>query len=237
LIDRKLVEAMHARHDHQVSSQQGGTAGSVSALQAQVTDLQTKVATLTSTNTSMQAQLDASKGMISSLQTQVNAFSALQAQVDALAKSSSGSSLSAFAKYVTVDPNPINGVKGPHVIFSGANVHIRSGSGATDDSGTLMGLGNLIVGYNEPRNPDLVPNQIACDRAYTGSHNIVAGFGNVVQSYGGLVAGQQNCIGSAYSSILGGTINEAAGPSSTILGGTKLGTGTDNQVAPKYKPM
>jgi len=218
---------MHARHDHQVSSQQGGTAGSVSALQAQVTDLQTKVATLTSTNTSMQAQLDASKGMISSLQTQVNA----------LAKSSSGSSLSAFAKYVTVDPNPINGVKGPHVIFSGANVHIRSGSGATDDSGTLMGLGNLIVGYNEPRNPDLVPNQIACDRAYTGSHNIVAGFGNVVQSYGGLVAGQQNCIGSAYSSILGGTINEAAGPSSTILGGTKLGTGTDNQVAPKYKPM
>jgi hypothetical protein len=232
LIDRKLVEAMHARHDHQVSSQQGGVAGSVSALQAQVTDLQKKVDSLTSANTSMQTQL----------QTQLDAanvlISTLQSQVNTLAKSSSGgSSLSALAKYVTVDPNPINGIKGPHVIFSGANVHIRSGSGATDDSGTLMGLGNLIVGYNEPRNLDLVPNLIACDRALTGSHNIVAGFGNVVQSYGGFVAGQQNCIGSAYSSILGGTINEASGPSSTIVGGTKMGTGVDNQVAPKYKPM
>ncbi len=226
LIDRKLVEAMHARHDHQVSSQQGGAASSVSALQTQVADLQSKVATLTSANTSMQTQLQAQ-------------LDALQLQVTGLAKSSSsgGSSLSELAKYVKVDLNEINGVKGPHVIFSGAYVHIRSGSGFTDDGGALKGLGNLIVGYNEPRSLDLVPNLIACDRVLTGSHNIVTGFGNVVQSYGGFVAGQQNCIGSAYSSILGGTINEAAGLSSTILGGTKFGTGTDNQVAPKYRPM
>jgi hypothetical protein len=33
------------------------------------------------------------------------------------------------------------------VYFDGCNVNIRSGSGATD--GTLNGLGNLVVGYNE----------------------------------------------------------------------------------------
>ena len=233
LIDRKLVEAMHARHDHQVSSQQGGATSSVSALQAQVADLQSKVATLTT----MQTQLDTANGLISTLQAQVNALSTLQTKVETLAKSSS--KLSALADYVTVETADRAGVHGPHVVFTGANVHIVSGSSAkaTDDGGTLTGLGNLIVGYNEPRNLDLVPNLIACDRALTGSHNIVAGFGNVVQSYGGFVAGQQNCIGSAYSSILGGTINEASGPSSTIVGGTKMGTGVDNQVAPKYKPM
>src|SRR2546430_1871826 len=54
-----------------------------------------------------------------------------------------------LAPYVSVDPHPINGVAGPHVIFTGVNVHIRSGSGATEDDTT--NLGNLIVGYNEPR--------------------------------------------------------------------------------------
>lgn len=231
LIDRKLVEAMHARHDHKVSSQQGGVAGSVSELEKQVALLQSQVTGLPT----MQAQLDAAKVTINELQKAVND----------LKSSSSGSSLSELAKYVKVDPSEINGVKGPHVIFTGANVHIRSGSGFTNDGGTLKGLGNLIVGYNEPRDPALVGNNIACDRAHTGSHNIVAGLGNVVESYGGFVAGQQNCIGSAYSAILGGTLNEASGPASTILGGTKSSTTiSDNllplyqyQVAPRYRPM
>ena len=34
-------------------------------------------------------------------------------------------------------------------MFHGVNVHIVSGSGATDDNGTLRGLGNLIVDYDE----------------------------------------------------------------------------------------
>ncbi len=52
--------------------------------------------------------------------------------------------------FINIDPNPIHELIGPHVMFEGANVHIRSGSGTTDDGGTRSGLGNLIIGYNEP---------------------------------------------------------------------------------------
>lgn len=223
LIDRKRVEAMHTKHHDQGSSPQGGSTGTDPGLQAQVTDLQNEVATLTSANTSMQTQLQATQTMISALQTQVAALSS---------SASGGSSLSALSKYVTVDPNPINGIKGPHVIFTGVNVHIRSGSGATDDRGTLTGLGNLIVGYNELPNPILVPDIGPCDRALTGSHNIVGGTGNVVGSYGGFVAGQRNCLSGAYATVLGGNQNEASGQSSTILGGFQFDTFNPNQTVP-----
>jgi hypothetical protein len=62
----------------------------------------------------------------------------------------------ALAPFVTVDPNPENGVRGPHITFSGANIHVVSGTGATNDNGTLSGLGNLIVGYDE--NPPVLAN-------------------------------------------------------------------------------
>ena len=41
------------------------------------------------------------------------------------------------------------GLTTPKVFFEGVNVVIRSGAGSTDDGGTLSGLGNLIIGYNE----------------------------------------------------------------------------------------
>ena len=61
----------------------------------------------------------------------------------------------ALASFVSVDPNPENGVAGPNIVFTGANVHIVSGSGATTDNGNSTGLGNLIIGYDEvdPNNP------------------------------------------------------------------------------------
>ena len=57
--------------------------------------------------------------------------------------------LAELAKYVTVDKGVLNGVKGPHIIVTGVNLHLRSGHNATNDGGALSGLGNLIVGYNE----------------------------------------------------------------------------------------
>ncbi len=60
-------------------------------------------------------------------------------------------SLSALADFVLVEYEGINGLVGPHVIFEGANLHIRSGYGATNDGGSPSGLGNLIIGYNEAR--------------------------------------------------------------------------------------
>ena len=78
--------------------------------------------------------------------------------------------------YVRVEEDEINDLSGPHVIFEGANVHVRSGAGATAEGcglveppcPTLTGLGNLVVGYNETRSEPSV------DRS--GSHNLVVGW-------------------------------------------------------------
>ncbi len=51
--------------------------------------------------------------------------------------------------YVSIQQGSMNGVNGPHMIIEGCNLHVRSGSGATDDNANLTGLGNLIIGYNE----------------------------------------------------------------------------------------
>jgi hypothetical protein len=79
-------------------------------------------------------RVTALEGLVATLKTQV---AALQAKL----------------QFVTVENGPINSLAGPHLIFTGANVHIRSGSGETDDGDERdlppTGLGNLIVGYNE----------------------------------------------------------------------------------------
>ncbi len=78
-------------------------------------------------------------------------------------------------------------------VFTGVNVHVRSRSGATD--GTINGLGNLIVGYNEARTTKSVKS---------GSHNLVVGRNHNYVSYGGLVAGYQNAVSGLYASVSGG---------------------------------
>jgi hypothetical protein len=79
----------------------------------------------------------------------VERVAALEAKVAAL---------EALPAKVRLVEGEINGVAGPHLIIEGANLHLRSGSGATDDTpdGTIgnvstppVGLGNLIIGYNE----------------------------------------------------------------------------------------
>lgn len=97
---------------------------------------------------------------------------------------------------------------GQDVVFTGVNVHVRSGSGATD--GTINGLGNLIVGYNEARST-------GSDK--TGSHNLVVGSNHNYTSYGGLVVGYQNTVSGPLSSVSGGAFNEASGDASSVSGG------------------
>ncbi len=50
--------------------------------------------------------------------------------------------VNALAVYLSVDSTNHD------VILTGANFHVRSGSDATDDGGTPLGLGNLIAGYD-----------------------------------------------------------------------------------------
>jgi hypothetical protein len=78
------------------------------------------------------------------------------------------SSVMALAPFVSVDPHPELGMVGPNIIFHGANIHIESGSGRTDENGKPRGLGNLVIGYNELIGPS--------PRA--GSHNLIMGEGN-----------------------------------------------------------
>ena len=108
-------------------------------------------------------------------------------------------------------PGELNGLKGPHLIFEGLNVHVRSGSGTTDDGGSPTGLGNLIVGYNEQ------PPAITFGRG--GSHNIVGGARNEYKACGGLVVGENNRVGSSFASVTGGYGNTALGFHSSVSGG------------------
>src|SRR5256714_7012629 len=95
----------------------------------------------------LQAQVNTLIGQVNSQQGEVNT---LQTQLDQI----KANPVLALGPYVAVDPNPENGLAGPHVIFFGANLHIVSGSGQTVDT---TGLGNLVVGYDEDsHNPEII---------------------------------------------------------------------------------
>jgi hypothetical protein len=96
----------------------------------------------------------------------------------------------------------------PEVVITGANLRIVNGLRAT---ATANGLGNLLVGYNEPRNDG--------DNERTGSHNVAVGLGHNFSSFGGLVVGRQNAIRGAFASVNGGFDNTASGASASVNGG------------------
>ena len=121
---------------------------------------------------------------------------------------------SALEGFVTVNNDEMDGLAGPHIIFEGANVHVRSGSGATDDSGVLTGLGNLVVGYNEDAS---LPGEQPENR--TGSHNLVVGSEHTYSSYGGFVAGLNNNVSGPSASVSGGGNNTASSQFSSVSGG------------------
>jgi len=175
----------------------------LTTMQTEVDALKTQVTYLTGTNTSLHNALKAAQADIVTLQVRIKALEA---------KPSGG--VPNLEKYVTIDTNQINGVAGPHILITGANVHIRSGSGATDDnvavSGNPTGLGNLIIGYNES-NPTGQPR--------TGSHNLVGGSFNTFSSTGGMVFGLRNTLSGQYATIVSGDSNIASGINATVLGG------------------
>ncbi len=136
--------------------------------------------------------------------------------------------LEALLSCVSVNTtDTINGLAPPHIFFTGCNVHVRSGSGLTDDNtteilggdgtGELTGLGNLIVGYNEPKvfppdsDPDITERE--------GSHNLIVGAMHKYSNAGGFVAGFLNTVSGAFSSVSGGWFNTAVGPVSSVSGG------------------
>ena len=145
----------------------------------------------------------------SALQGEVNDLkentSALQAEVDELKDN-----ISDLKDNVGKLQSILQGVThtGTEIYITGANLHILSGSGSTE--GTVNGLGNLIIGYNENR---------SSGNSRTGSHNLILGKENNYLSYGGIVSGWHNDISNRHASVTGGQYNIASGPFSSITGG------------------
>src|SRR5262249_39933384 len=111
------------------------------------------------------------------------------------------------------------------VVITGANLRIVNGLGRTSCSDEQdnpipncpNGLGNLIVGYNEPRDPIIVGILGPDNR--TGSHNVVVGQGNNFSRFGGIVIGLNNDISGDFASVSGGDRNTANGEMSSVSGG------------------
>jgi hypothetical protein len=115
-------------------------------------------------------------------------------------------------------------VEGTDVYFEGVNVHVRDGSGSTlpvaalPPNGNVVqvpsngsGLGNLIIGYNEPIGPD----------ARDGQHNLVVGVGHSYATYASIVGGYNNTVQSHSSAALGGWLNETDDAGAVAVGGAR----------------
>jgi hypothetical protein len=112
----------------------------------------------------------------------------------------------ALDPYLEVTTETLNGLLGPNILFTGANLHLRNGH-VDQATSTINGLGNLIIGYNEGYS----------DRS--GSHNLVVGPFNRWTSYGGFVAGRENAVTAPHASVSGGYSNRATNSYSSVSGG------------------
>jgi hypothetical protein len=120
-LNADMVDGQHAASFASAAHMHGDLDSRIVALESAITSLQ-------STNISQQAIIADLSARLAAVET---------------------SPVSQLNGYLRVEPGEINGLHGPHAIFEGVNVHVRSGSGQTSDGGELVGLGNLVVGYNE----------------------------------------------------------------------------------------
>ena len=154
--------------------------------------------------TQLQQQLDALQQQVTAQQTTITTQQTTITNLTSRLGLVEANPALALGPYVSVALTPLNGLPGPHILWTGANLHVRSGSGFTD--GALTGQGNLLVGYNEASTG-------------SGSHNLVVGQGHTFSSYGGMVAGLANAISAPYASVTGGLNNAASGGESSVSGG------------------
>ncbi len=161
-----------------LASCSGSVAGSSQESQ-EITMLQQQVASLQSALTAEQNRATAAEA-------------ALTSQLGTLQTAGSGATTRLTAletKTAALSASTVGGQ--PAVVFSGVNVYVENGMGQT---GTANGLGNLVVGYDEPSTANV----------RTGSHNLVLGTQNDFSSWGGLIAGEQGSNAGAYATVIGG---------------------------------
>lgn len=149
------------------------------------------------------------------LEQRVTELEAQIADLQGLVASLQSDGVPNLSTYVRVDESG----PAPVVWFEAVNVKIVNGTGFTGSAlgtpGLLNGLGNLIVGYDEERDP--AQGLGVSDK--TGSHNLIVGPDHNYSSYGGLVAGVINTVSGAHASASGGAGNTASGDGSSVSGG------------------
>jgi hypothetical protein len=127
-----------------------------------------------------------------------------------------------------------SGVGGkPTIQFSGVNVQIINGEGAT---ATNNGEGNLVIGYDENEGK----------HQQTGSHNLILGFQQTFTSFGGIIGGYDNTITAPFASVSGGSANTASEDYATVDGGYKntaggeyalVGGGRENKASGNFSAI
>jgi hypothetical protein len=179
------------------------TESELAILERQNTMLISQLAAATSPSTALSGQVTALQSQVAGLQSEDATFKGHIAslQSDNATLTSEVSALQGTLSKVSYDPHGLNGL--PTLTDGGANLQIVNGTGTTH--GTINGLGNLIVGYDE--NPQ--------SRAQTGSHNLILGEDQEFTSYGGLV---------------GGFFNEATGPTAAVFGYGNTAQGSNDTV-------
>jgi len=209
--------------------------GNFGAVQTAVDDNDSRVATLEGINAAI--RLGALEGINAASRLAALEASAASLQAALTAAQNQIAALQTLLAGVTREA--VNGQ--PTVRFSGLNVQVVSGAGATDASPN--GTGNLIIGYDEVRtvgpqqcsvgaDPNTsvpVPDgdAVACAAAggslaishKSGSHYLVVGDLQNYSQYAGIVVGKSNTSSNAYASVSGGTGNTAKGVQASVSGG------------------
>jgi hypothetical protein len=221
-----------------VEAQSQGVPGQIAALQAQ---LEQALANIAQLQASVASEARARKAADATLETSIQtgggvtqaaldaaiagesearstADAALQGQIDNEASArgvldATLAPLTSLATYVTVDTGTINDLAGPHIIFTGANLHIRSGH-FSGNSYTQNGRGNLVMGYNEPSD-----STFPAERG--GSHNLVVGPHHRYDFGVGLIVGGSSRLGNDGASVSGGFLNSAGGLFSSVGAGLR----------------
>jgi len=179
-----------------------------------ITQLQNDLVAANSTISQLQSNLNSANLTISLLQTDINDIeNNTVLELDGLLK------LSVIDGHDTAE-------------FTDVNIQLNNGTNTTD--GTVNGLGNFIIGYNEvlPFAPMFCSDPQYTDSAscisnlnqwdnnvHTGSHNLIVGRGQSYTKYSSLVSGLVNVANYQYTALIGGTKNIASGVFSTITGG------------------
>jgi hypothetical protein len=135
----------------------------------------------------------ASAGAMSSLKTQV---ASLKSRVSALEQ-----------KLIRVSYSASGLNHKPTLKISGANLQVVSGSGHTN--GSVNGLGNVIIGYDEAN---------GIQTTQTGSNNLVLGVGQSFSSHGDVIGGYDNTASGSYADVFGGG-NTASALGASVSGG------------------